>query len=52
MLTRLVRIQLTIFTIASIVSVAAVLVFYIQVPTLVGIGRITVKMELPATGGL
>jgi virulence factor Mce-like protein len=52
MLTRFVRIQLTIFTIASIVGVLVMIFSYLQAPTLLGIGRITVTLELPATGGL
>src|ERR1700678_3528135 len=52
MLTRFVRIQLLIFTIIGIVGVIAMALFYIQAPTLLGIGRMTVKLELPATGGL
>jgi len=52
MLTRFVRTQLIIFTIASVVGVAVMLFSYMQVPTLLGIGRITVKVELPASGGL
>ncbi len=52
MLTRFVRTQLIIFTIASIVGVTVMLFAYIQVPTLLGLGRITVKVELPATGGV
>lgn len=52
MLTRFVRTQLILFTIASIVGVAVMLFAYMQVPTLLGVGRITVKVELPATGGL
>lgn len=52
MLTRFVRIQLVIFTIASIVGIAAMVLVYMQVPTLLGVGRITVKLELPRTGGL
>lgn len=52
MLTRFVRNQLIIFTIASIVGVAVMLFAYMQVPTLLGLGRINVKMELPAAGGL
>ena len=38
MLTRFVRIQLTIFTIVGIIGVVAMVFFYIQVPTLLGIG--------------
>ena len=52
MLTRFVRTQLVIFTIASIVGILAMVLVYIQVPTLLGIGRMTVKLELPRTGGL
>ena len=52
MLTRFVRTQLIIFTIASIVGILAMVLVYIQVPTLLGIGRMTIKLELPRTGGL
>ena len=52
MLTRFVRIQLAIFTIVGIIGVIAMALFYVQVPTLLGIGRMTVSLELPATGGL
>lgn len=52
MLTRFVRNQLIIFTIASIVGVTVMLFVYMQVPTLLGIGRLTVTLELPAAGGL
>jgi phospholipid/cholesterol/gamma-HCH transport system substrate-binding protein len=52
MLTRFVRIQLAIFAIVGIVGIIAMVLFYIQVPTLLGIGRMTVTLELPATGGL
>ena len=52
MLTRFVRIQLLIFTIIGIVGVIAMALFYVQAPTLLGIGRMTVTVELPGTGGL
>lgn len=52
MLTRFVRNQLIIFTIASVVGVAVMLFAYMQVPMLLGLGRLTVTMELPAAGGL
>ncbi|BBY43284.1 MCE family protein [Mycolicibacterium celeriflavum] len=48
----MVRIQLVIFTIASIVGVLAMVFVYMQVPTLLGIGKITVTLQLPASGGL
>ncbi|OBB35042.1 MlaD family protein [Mycobacterium sp. 852002-51961_SCH5331710] len=52
MLPRMVRIQLVIFTIASIIGVVAMVFTYMQVPTLLGIGKITVTLELPSSGGL
>jgi phospholipid/cholesterol/gamma-HCH transport system substrate-binding protein len=52
MLSRFVRIQLAIFTIVGIIGVIVMVLFYIQAPTLLGIGRMTVTLELPATGGL
>lgn len=41
-----------IFTIVGTLGVIAMVLFYIQAPTLLGIGRMTVTLELPATGGL
>src|ERR1700744_1174869 len=52
MLSRFVRIQLAIFTIVGIIGVIAMALFYIQAPTLLGIGRMKVYLELPASGGL
>lgn len=52
MLTRFVRNQLIIFTIASIVGVMVMLFAYMQVPTLLGVGRLAVTLELPESGGL
>src|ERR1700750_3032477 len=52
MLTRFVRIQLAVFTIVGTLGVIAMVLFYIQAPTLLGIGRMTVTLELPDTGGL
>ena len=52
MLTRFVRNQLIIFTIVSVVGVAAMALVYMQLPTLLGIGRINVTLELPRTAGL
>lgn len=52
MYTRFVRVQLIIFTIASIVGIAVMAFGYLRVPVLLGIGRITVTLELPSAGGL
>src|SRR6201998_1260843 len=52
MLTRFVRLQLAIFAIVGTIGVIAMVLFYIQAPPRLGIGRMTVTLELPATGGL
>jgi phospholipid/cholesterol/gamma-HCH transport system substrate-binding protein len=52
MLTRLVRIQLILFTVGSIIAVSVLVGRYLQAPTLLGIGRISVTLELPSAGGL
>lgn len=52
MLTRLVRAQLIIFTIASVIGVATMIFGYMNVPTWLGVGHIKVIVELPGTGGL
>jgi virulence factor Mce-like protein len=51
-LTRFVKAQLIIFTIASLVGMSVMALRYLNVPVFVGIGRITVVLELPAGGGL
>lgn len=52
MLTRFIRIQLVVFVIASVVGMTVMVVEYLQAPTLLGIGRMTITLELPGTGGL
>lgn len=52
MLTRFVRTQLVIFTAASLIGLAVMTLNYLQAPTMLGIGRITVTLELPGAGGL
>ncbi len=52
MLTRFVRTQLIIFTIASVVGLSVMLVQYLQAPMLLGLNRITVTLKLPSAGGL
>ena len=52
MLTRFIRIQLAIFTIVGIAGVILMVLWYIQAPTLLGIGKMTVTLKLPETGGL
>lgn len=52
MLTRFVKVQLIIFSIASIVGLTLMAFDYIQVQFFLGIGRMNVTLDLPATGGL
>lgn len=52
MLTRLIRIQLVVFGVVSVVGLLLMTFVFIQVPTLLGIGKITVTLQLPSGGGL
>jgi len=51
-LTTFVRIQLTIFSILTAISLVVMAIQYMQVPSLLGIGRYEVKVELSNAGGL
>ena len=52
MLTTFIKRQLIAFCILTVVAIFVLGVYYLQVPSLVGIGRYTLKAELPASGGL
>ena len=52
MLTTFIKRQLIAFCILTVVSIFVLGVYYLQVPSLVGIGQYTLKAELPASGGL
>ncbi|OPE46266.1 MCE family protein, partial [Mycolicibacterium diernhoferi] len=52
MLTRFIRTQLIVFTIVSIVGMSVMVFGYLQIPTLLGLGRYTVKLELTSSAGL
>jgi phospholipid/cholesterol/gamma-HCH transport system substrate-binding protein len=52
MLTPFIRRQLIVFGILTVASILLLGVYYLQVPSLMGIGRYTLKAELPASGGL
>lgn len=52
MLTRFIRTQLIVFTIVSIVGMSVMVFGYLQIPTLLGLGRYTVKLELASSAGL
>src|SRR5271155_5585360 len=52
MLTPFIRRQLVLFGILTVVSLLVLGVYYLQIPSLVGIGQYTLRAELPASGGL
>ncbi|MHA7652783.1 MCE family protein [Mycobacterium sp. ML4] len=52
MLTRFIRIQLVIFAIVGVIGLFVMVVYYVQAPTLLGIGKMTVTLELRETGNL
>lgn len=51
-ITRFVRIQLVIFAIVTVISIVAMAVFYMRIPQMFGVGKYTVTLNLPSTGGL
>ena len=52
MLSRLARMQLTIFAIVTVITVGAIAVFYLRIPAQLGIGAYSVTAEFPTGGGL
>ncbi|NLU82268.1 MlaD family protein [Rhodococcus sp. HNM0569] len=52
MLSRFVRTQLIIFAILTVIGLVVMSVVYVRLPSLLGIGRYNVVVELQSTGGL
>jgi phospholipid/cholesterol/gamma-HCH transport system substrate-binding protein len=52
MLTRFIKRQLVIFGILTAVALLVLGIYYLQLPTVMGIGQYELKAELPASGGL
>ncbi len=52
MLTRLIRIQLVLFTVLTVIALVTLGWYYLKLPTEAGIGQYTLKADLPASGGL
>jgi phospholipid/cholesterol/gamma-HCH transport system substrate-binding protein len=52
LLTPFIRRQLWAFLVLTVVSLLALGIYYLQVPSLMGIGRYSLKADLPASGGL
>jgi phospholipid/cholesterol/gamma-HCH transport system substrate-binding protein len=51
-LTRLIRIQLVLFSIVTVLALVFLGWYYLQLPTLAGVGQYTLHADLPASGGL
>jgi phospholipid/cholesterol/gamma-HCH transport system substrate-binding protein len=52
-LDRRIKIQLVIFTVIAVVAMAVMSLHFVKLPAMLfGVGRYTVKLELPASGGL
>jgi phospholipid/cholesterol/gamma-HCH transport system substrate-binding protein len=52
MLTPFIRRQLIVFAILTVSSILVLGMYYLQLPSVMGVGRYTLKAELPASGGL
>lgn len=52
MLTRIIRIQLAVFAALTVVVLAVLLLYYLQLPTVAGVARYTLTVDLPVSGGL
>lgn len=51
-LSRFVRIQLIIFAVVTVVALVVMGLVYMRLPSLAGVGRYTVTVQLPTSGGL
>lgn len=49
---RLIRVQLVVFAVITVVAAGIMAFGYIKLPAMFGVGRYTVTMELPRSGGL
>ncbi|HET9875279.1 MAG TPA: MCE family protein [Mycobacterium sp.] len=52
MLTRLIKVQLMLLAVVAVAAVVVLGIYYLRIPSIVGIGRYTLYAELPQSGGL
>ena len=52
LLTRFIKTQLVIFAVLTVLALLALSIFYLRLPSVVGIGEYGLKVDLPAAGGL
>lgn len=48
---RLIKVQLVVFAVITVVAAGIMAFGYIKLPAMFGVGRYTVTMELPRSGG-
>ena len=51
MITRLIRIQLIVFVVLTVIALVVLGWYYLRVPRLMGVGQYTLYAELPRSGG-
>jgi phospholipid/cholesterol/gamma-HCH transport system substrate-binding protein len=52
MLTRLIRYQLALFAALGLIMIVTLGWYYLRIPAMLGVGQYTLKVDLPASGGL
>src|SRR5437764_713484 len=52
MVTRFAKRQLIVFTVLTVITLAVLGLYYLHLPSLVGVGQYTLKADLPTSGGL
>lgn len=52
MLTRRLRLQLTVFTIVTMLAMSVLGWHYLRLPSVVGMGQYSLEVDLPTSGGL
>ncbi|MGB7503937.1 MAG: MlaD family protein [Mycobacterium sp.] len=52
MLTRMIKVQLILFTILTVIALSVLGLYYLRLPSLAGVGQYTLHAELPRSGGL
>ncbi|GAA4548858.1 MCE family protein [Pseudonocardia xishanensis] len=52
LISRFVKVQLVVFTVLTLVAAILIVFVYVQVPSLIGFGRTSASVQLPAAGGL
>ena len=52
MLTRFIKVQLVIFTILTVIALLVLGIYYLRLPSVMGIGQYELQAKLPSSGGL